>query len=83
MTQIVNHHVIVQGPTLRSPHPFGVGPDYAVVDPEADVEIEKDGHLLITVAPRTTDKGVLIEKVVRFPPGAWTSVTVNRVTKEA
>jgi len=80
---IINHFAIVNGPGLRSPHPFGGGLDFAVLDPERDIAINSDETLTIFVAPRTTDGGVLVEKTVRFPRGAWTSVTTSTTTREA
>lgn len=80
-THVVNHWVSVHGPGLIGNGPFGGPPSYPVVDPDADVETT-DGFLKITIKPRITQMGVLVEKVVQFPPGAWTHVVVSRNTHE-
>lgn len=82
--QIINRCAIVNGPDLRPPpHPLGGGVDFEVVDFAEDVTITGDGVLTIVVAPRTTVRGSLIERTVRFAPGAWTSVIEHAATREA
>lgn len=80
---VITRWAIVNGPGLRSPNPFGGGLDFAVEDFEKDVSIDaQTGTLTIVGKPRTTERGVLVEKTVRFPKGAWTSVTESTTTRE-
>jgi hypothetical protein len=81
MAEIVNHWITVHGPTLRGYGPFGGPPCHPVSSPD-DAQIGEDGTLTIVIKPRTTEKGVLVEKTVRYRPGAWTHVTTSTTTKE-
>jgi len=79
--QITGRWATVHG-TGETSGPFGGPPEFAIDDEDSVVIDHETGELKIVVAPRVTKKGVTVAKVVRYPRGAWKSVTTSVTTRE-